>query len=203
MRATWDDDQKPPEHTGGESACRSAKYRQSQPGLAFSRCGNQLKLLAPPKRRQPGRQRDQDAADRRADEQIHHHLGPAGTQRNRGQRYLNQDCVSEADWRQKQSQEKERDYSIDGMYFIPAGGAEIERDCDARSQRRDEWRKESGEAEAPPARPSAQASIPSGASMSRLNACISLAPSAPSMARWSKLPVALMMVAICRESSIT
>ena len=48
-----------------------------------------------------------------------------------------------------------------------------------------------------------QASIPSGASTSRLNACISRAPSAPSMARWSKLPVALMMVAICRLSSIT
>jgi hypothetical protein len=48
-----------------------------------------------------------------------------------------------------------------------------------------------------------QASIPSGASTSRLNACISRAPSAPSMARWSKLPVALMMVAICRESAIT
>ena len=49
----------------------------------------------------------------------------------------------------------------------------------------------------------AQASIPSGASTSRLNACISRAPSAPSMARWSKLPVALITVAICRLSLIT
>src|SRR5438270_12377915 len=47
-----------------------------------------------------------------------------------------------------------------------------------------------------------QASIPSGLSTSRLNACISFAPSAPSMARWSKLPVALITVAICNESLI-
>src|SRR5947209_2350895 len=50
---------------------------------------------------------------------------------------------------------------------------------------------------------SAQASIPSGFSTRRLNACISLAPSAPSIARWSKLPVALIMVAIWSESLIT
>ena len=49
----------------------------------------------------------------------------------------------------------------------------------------------------------AQASIPSGFSTRRLNACISLAPSAPSMARWSKLPVALITVAIWRLSLIT
>src|SRR5690349_15625484 len=50
---------------------------------------------------------------------------------------------------------------------------------------------------------SAQASIPSGFSTSRLNACISFAPSAPSMARWSKLPVADITVAICSESLMT
>src|SRR5205085_10674318 len=49
----------------------------------------------------------------------------------------------------------------------------------------------------------AQASIPSGFSTRRLNACISFAPSAPSMARWSKLPVALITVAICKESLMT
>src|SRR6476646_2524673 len=48
-----------------------------------------------------------------------------------------------------------------------------------------------------------QASIPSGFSTSRLNACISRAPSAPSIARWSKLPVALIPVAICSESLMT
>ena len=47
------------------------------------------------------------------------------------------------------------------------------------------------------------ASIPSGFSTSRLNAFISRAPSAPSMARWSKLPVALITVAICRLSLMT
>src|SRR3954451_17149726 len=49
----------------------------------------------------------------------------------------------------------------------------------------------------------AQASIPSGFSTSRLNACISFAPSAPSIARWSKLPVALITVAICSDSLMT
>lgn len=43
----------------------------------------------------------------------------------------------------------------------------------------------------------------SGLSISALNACINCAPSAPSMARWSKLPVADMMVAICKLSSMT
>jgi hypothetical protein len=47
------------------------------------------------------------------------------------------------------------------------------------------------------------ASIPSGFSTSRLKTFISRAPSAPSMARWSKLPVALITVAICRLSLIT
>ena len=48
-----------------------------------------------------------------------------------------------------------------------------------------------------------QATSPSGFSTSALNAFINFAPSAPSMARWSKLPVALMTVAICRLSSMT
>ena len=41
----------------------------------------------------------------------------------------------------------------------------------------------------------AQATNPSGFSTSALNAFICLAPSAPSIARWSKLPVALITVA--------
>src|SRR6476469_9740781 len=50
---------------------------------------------------------------------------------------------------------------------------------------------------------SAQVSIPSGFSTSFLNTFMSFAPSAPSMARWSKLPVALMTVAIWSESLTT
>ena len=45
--------------------------------------------------------------------------------------------------------------------------------------------------------------IPSGFSTRRLKACIRRAPSAPSMARWSKLPVALITVAIWSESFTT
>ena len=48
-----------------------------------------------------------------------------------------------------------------------------------------------------------QATSPSGFSHSSLNTFISSAPSAPSMARWSKLPVALITVAICKASSTT
>ena len=47
------------------------------------------------------------------------------------------------------------------------------------------------------------ATSPSGASTSVLNTCISSAPSAPSMARWSKLPVALITVAMASASSTT
>ena len=50
---------------------------------------------------------------------------------------------------------------------------------------------------------SAQATSPSGASHSCLNACISAAPSAPSIARWSKLPVALITVEMASASSTT
>ena len=50
---------------------------------------------------------------------------------------------------------------------------------------------------------SPQATSPSGFSHSSLNAFISAAPSAPSIARWSKLPVALITVAICKASSTT
>ena len=49
----------------------------------------------------------------------------------------------------------------------------------------------------------AYASMPSGASTSRLNAAMNAAPSAPSIARWSKLPVALIMVATTSWSPST
>src|SRR3546814_3540816 len=45
------------------------------------------------------------------------------------------------------------------------------------------------------------ATSPSGFSTICLNACINCAPSAPSIARWSKLPVADMTVAIETASS--
>ena len=48
-----------------------------------------------------------------------------------------------------------------------------------------------------------QATSPSGASTSALNACISSAPVAPSMARWSKLPVAVITDAMASASSTT
>jgi len=48
-----------------------------------------------------------------------------------------------------------------------------------------------------------QATRPSGASHISLNTFISSAPSAPSMARWSKLPVALITVAMPSASSTT
>ena len=47
------------------------------------------------------------------------------------------------------------------------------------------------------------ATSPSGFSTSCLNTCISCAPSAPSMARWSKLPVALITVAMASASFTT
>src|SRR5690606_35353250 len=49
----------------------------------------------------------------------------------------------------------------------------------------------------------AYATRPSGFSQSSLNTFISSAPSVPFIARWSKLPVALITVAIWSESSIT
>ena len=48
-----------------------------------------------------------------------------------------------------------------------------------------------------------QATSPSGASTSALNACISSAPVAPSIARWSKLPVAVITEAMASASSTT
>ena len=49
----------------------------------------------------------------------------------------------------------------------------------------------------------AHASIPSGFSTSALNALMNWAPTAPSMARWSKLPVALITVAMASAPSTT
>ncbi len=49
----------------------------------------------------------------------------------------------------------------------------------------------------------AHASMPSGFSTNPLNALMNWAPTAPSIARWSKLPVALITVAITRALSTT